>query len=142
MKNQELYQRSVDILLDAYNEKRLVHGNDCECAVGNLVRANGGASGGWFCPMLNYKEMVYREIPDANVKFKEKIEMTGYTINEIVSIEAAFESKSWVDEKNRTQYFGLCAVLDVLRKIHEVDTDSHEENQTKLTAIYNKFQLA
>lgn len=40
MKNKELYQKSVDILLDAYNNRELAHGEPCGCAVGNLVRAN------------------------------------------------------------------------------------------------------
>jgi hypothetical protein len=42
MKKPELYQKTVDILVDAYFNDTLVHGRCTACAVGNIVAANLG----------------------------------------------------------------------------------------------------
>ncbi len=40
MKNKSLYDKTVSILVDAYMNDTLQHGNCFACAVGNIVAAN------------------------------------------------------------------------------------------------------
>lgn len=42
MKRPELYQKTVDILVKAYFDDTLQHGNCYACAVGNIIAGNCG----------------------------------------------------------------------------------------------------
>jgi hypothetical protein len=166
MKNKELYQKSVDILLDAYNKKELQHGNPCGCAVGNLVKSNcdnlvKDTNPGtehfpfkpdwWFAAAQSFKEEKERgrwtnndSDYDEDEAYRQ-IESTGYTIEEIYQIEKAFEDaveeEDGFDEESSivgiSQIHGLRAALNKLAEIHEMKDDSVKENQTKLESIHN-----
>lgn len=146
MKNQELYQRSVDILLDAYNAGELEHMSCRACAVGNLVNATGGfAEPENFVPCWAEVITVYPGgLPLIDTRYyygnaKKEIDQTGYSYKELSRIEVAFEMAADKDEQHNTQYYGLCAVLDTLREIHEAEAEPHENNHKRLTEIFEKL---
>lgn len=168
MNRPELYQKSVNTLLDAYNNHELTHG-DCErCAVGNLLGgrdewsyavgytalAKDGTQYGRFARPIVIKltnGLGGSTRLDTCHSIGEKIiEESGYTRNEIIDIEYAFESSLPLDPSERKaytrgtlqkrgQFIGLCAVLDKLQEIHSAEIEQHEENVTKLEAIYEQF---
>lgn len=121
MKNEALFNQTVDILAKAYFAETLIHGSACACAVGNLVAANGDWSynGSWaavvLCPDLFLEGVV-----------REQIEATGYTVRQIIRIERAFEKVrpiAVMPSLDPDGYLGLLSVLDVLFEIHEVGAD-------------------
>jgi hypothetical protein len=132
------FNQTVDVLANAYLNDTLVVGNDCACAVGNLI-AHGmglkykgsfwdGRSPSWYMAyILDAKYMTHGN-------YREELEATGYTPREIVMIESAFEtgakksrrrgSESGSDEE---MFDALMAVVDVLSEIHEVPLEQKEE---------------
>ena len=162
MNRPELYEKTVNVLLDAYNDGELEHQNCCACAVGNI------------CKEASEKTRVYRgrwldyfltSIDDGSQKINEArderdaayklIKQTGYTIKELARVEWAFEKEiakelhpmSFKDRRNlleeiryskEYQFRGLCRVLDVLKEIHSTEEKTHEENIVKLTEIKNE----
>ena len=144
MKNETLYNKTVDILLQAYFNDTLRYWDCYACAVGNLVSAN-----------MGYK-IVNRQWSDNDgnrVGFKwagvhtiscgepvicaenytglakEQIDSTGYTFSQTSKIEQAFESGNKRDGDDK-MFNGLMAVIDVLDQIHE-NTDPLATEQTK-----------
>ena len=139
MKNQELFDRTIGILVKAYQNDTLFHGTGCACAIGNLIAHGMGykftgnifeinsidwdsdADYDWltvhkFGKMLNYPTQ-------AGIK---QLESTGYTIKQTCCIEDAFES---VDKKDYDGYLGLISIVDALMEIHEAT--SEEANSAK-----------
>ncbi len=117
MKNKEQFDNSIKVLVKAYLSDTLRHANCMVCAVGNLVCAGMGydmipAVKGWELPsgQLRY----YADWPYEG-SGEQEINSTGYTREDIVLIEEAFESKNG----DQDGYKGLCAVFDVLVKIHQ-----------------------
>jgi len=162
MKNEALYNKTVGILVDAYFNDTLQHGNCHACAVGNLVAANCGYK---FVPNRdeerNHVERIIwhnhiPEWPDVHSVFlrrvyipgtnsqrlrpelfkgraKLQIESTGYTFLETAAIEKAFENVPFLGNEEDYMFNGLMAVIDALDKIHE-NTDATTTQKTK-----NKF---
>lgn len=156
MKNKELFDRSVAVLTKAYINDTLKHGHCQACAVGNLVcaaRYNGdkqeyddaeivsafsGELGSWgwssvfsaqpndtdLNGMLKWEKSV--DLGEYAGRAKREIDSTGYTVDELVEIEYAFESCS---EEGDKMLNGLYAVYDVLCEIHEVQADEVPEAQ-------------
>ena len=155
MNRTEIYQKSIDILLDSYNNNTLEHSNCTACACGNLVAAANNykyvpKSHSWSGLSIEWENKRiadwYGLIIEDKVYNKEEgikqINSTGYTIEEFIKIEEAFEKADWTLEKKKRMFNGLTAVLNVLREIHEVDVEKSEENQQKLEKIYkNKLEL-
>lgn len=135
MKNQELYNRTVDILVNAYFNDTLVHGDCYACAVGNLVAANMGinlfessrkkiywanAQASWtFVHCCNSIGISNFNIQHYNGEAKEQIDSTGYTPYETAKIEYAFETAPKGKSEDEWMFNGLMAVIDVLDEIHE-----------------------
>ena len=142
MKNQKLFNRTVDILVKALKEGKLEHGDCQKCAVGNIVTSNmyGGVdgliTGAWYHPVACTTwntERLMQEIEDEG-KFSEysdlsykttlmQIMSTGYTIEELRRIESAFEDANQGPdgEYDSTGVYGLRNVYDELLRIHDVD---------------------
>jgi hypothetical protein len=88
--SKERFDKTVDVLVSAYLNDTLVHGNDCACAVGNMIcAAMGYKYGGWqanwhvglVCGLGGpFKEAAFIEVAS-----------TGYSVDEILTIERAFE---------------------------------------------------
>lgn len=157
MKNKALYEKTVSILVDAYFNDTLVHGNQCGCAVGNIVAANMGIKlhkidGGVLVPSYWDEDKVSsdktiknnglwfdRICPDFMDKvplqlINKQIKSTGYNWEQIEAIERAFENAQYSESEDIYMYNGLMAVIDVLDRIHE-NTDTNATEQTK-----NKFK--
>lgn len=162
MKNQELYQKSVDILAKAYVDNTLERANCCACAVGNLVAANCGIKMqkrrglvmtigesfemvlmlGWMDVHPHWQDVFMTngegiqffssEKYDLDHIAKEQIDSTGYTMWELAKIEHAFERNYKGEDP---MFSSLMAVIDVLDKIHEVD-------QAESKVSRDKFVLA
>lgn len=143
----KVYDNAVNVLLDAYNNETLQHGNPCGCAIGNLVAdANG------------FK--IYKRKEDNRVDWEGKdVEWfdlfgpnrsetpeqikTGLSIDEIIIIEDRFEKSRETyptHQEKKQQFNGLCAVLKVMETMVEEEVP-HQENMDKLETIKDKFVL-
>lgn len=141
MKNKELFNRTVDILVKAYRNDTLQHMNCYACAIGNLV-AHG----------MNYeynKDNDFKYYQNAYFHFfyllrnseegnkelgRQQIESTGYTIEELNKIERAFERSDRGNSGDDWMLNGLLAVYDTLCEIHEVN----KEEVTKGELVFVK----
>lgn len=149
----ELYHKTVNILFDAYFNDTLEHGNYCGCAVGNIVAANmhktffkisyeneigvdwvGEEDGGrhWFFS-IKPEELLCDEINQT--KALAQIKSTGYSVEELIKIESAFESADYGVCRDERMFNGLVLVLNALKEIHEV-TDDHETNVSRFSNHY------
>lgn len=156
MRNElQKFHETVGILVAAYMNETLVHGHPCGCAVGNLIATklnvcvilsgdrylsdnrrvpewDGSESGfSWF--KVLYPERV--KDGDASEGI-EHIRETGYSIEQILDMEKAFESvvecfgpngRGTNYSKDKDGYLGLMAVVDVLADIHGIDLSIKEE---------------
>lgn len=135
MKNESLYQDTVDILVNAYFNNTLAHGYCTACAVGNIVAANCGfnlerntmewldgddtTTGKWsfvFMTTNNIQCVLPHLYQD---EARRQIDSTGYTWQELAKIEYAFESAPRGKSEDEWMFNGLMAVIDVLDEIHE-----------------------
>src|SRR5688500_1047662 len=107
MKNKELYERTVSILVQAYFNDTLRHDDCTACAVGNIVLASGVPkcngedvsendyynNGAW--KMVFYTsgrdQYAYPETLKEYPIIKKIISITGYTWKQLAKIEFAFE---------------------------------------------------
>ena len=120
------FSHSVDVLVKAYMNDTLTHGNDCACAVGNLIAHELGVN-----PKSSWNpEWLVGYVCGVNIEDgRREIETTGYTVNEILRIERAFENVLYSNDHDEWNYKGLMAVVDVLADIHEIDLTTREESK-------------
>ena len=129
------FNNSVKVLVKAFLNGTLQKQNCMACAVGNLVAAAKGCVysviengivhtaniGDW------YSSGVMNQCRNrADHKELVEIAVTGYTFEQVVDIEAAFEGNGKNDDSMESQYEGLMAVVDVLATIHNVDLQQAE----------------
>jgi hypothetical protein len=142
MKNKELYDRTVSILVDAYMSGDLKY-EDCErCAVGNLVAASLGVkpqygiTDDWANAVSVATGHLYPpdKIPQSAL---DQIALTGYTPQEVADIELAFYmgvSKKIFMEKDEENFEGLMSVVECLDIIHEnTDTAITTSSKSRFT---------
>lgn len=185
MKNPEQFVKSVDILVDAYENGNLRHLSPCNCAVGNLIAYSQGTydyeskTGGSVASWTALIDAIRRNglVGTNNVHqlcetgsttyFRSKssgplyniniakfqAETTGYTINEIEKIEAAFEKIEIINESiqerrsNRDEdpMDGLLKAVSVLGEIHEIPEETlhcmKEKIQTNTYTKSFEFQI-
>lgn len=142
MKNQELFNKTIAVLVKAYFSGTLAHGDCACCAVGNLVCAGYGDELPKYpygdSDLHKYRDWGYllsgRKADNAGL---ENIRVTSYTSIELLKIENAFESGAnnihWQEYDNHTdkeiqesQYNGLMRVVDTLMQIHECTVEETE----------------
>lgn len=93
----ELYNQTVDLLLDAYNFNKLVHGNCKSCAVGSI------------CGDSTWSDYFYTADGEQITEFQEDFNLnktylnTGYSYKELMEIEYAFETSIYNIELNNKQ---------------------------------------
>lgn len=161
MKNPELFHKTVGILVNAYLNDTLEHGQPCGCAVGNLIAANNSygiykrEGDNWLFQFgavhrnANWTEVhaygKMRENPIIDAAYGRGIDellSTGYDTAQTCMIEQAFESPLFTNGKydgdkegqDPTGYLGLMAVCDTLMKIHE----ANEEEITQAKSLFVK----
>jgi hypothetical protein len=125
----ELYQRTIDILVDAYFNDTLKHGSCAACAVGNIISATNGIEIGkgtegepvWVGAETSwYVELCVPTYVDAiSESVKVQVVNTGYSILDLVKIEDAFEAAEYTTDADTWMFDGLMNVIDVLDEIHQ-----------------------
>lgn len=158
MKNKELYDKTIGILVDAYFNDTLKNGNCYACAVGNLVASNNGyeliivnESAAWcnkagrvvspkwdkvicsriesvFGFVTSVKQVV--DLDNYQGVARKQIESTGYGVVDFGKIEIAFEKGYNKNFVRDRMYSGLMAVVDALNIIHG-NTDVALTSQSK-----------
>jgi hypothetical protein len=142
MKNKELFNKSVSILVEAYRNNTLEHGNCYACAVANLIAGNndiqfflreifdGGLELNWSNshPMWHFVFLTVFEKQTINEQkyygnSKRQIDSTGYDLYELARIEKAFELAPKGNDEDDWMFNGLLEVYDVLCDIHEIDEE-------------------
>jgi len=153
MNRPELFVKSVDILVDAFNKGKLANMSVCNCAVGNLIAYRTGTyemrDTTWheLISEIRDRRLTKKQI-ETNVKdvtdkvFKGEhsssikymvgdIRKTEYSINEVEKIERAFEKVvdgEYVPQDafgNKVDVkTGLMRAIKVLGKIHEVPAET------------------
>lgn len=141
--NRPTFEQTVNVLVKAYLNDELKHG-DCEaCAVGNIVHAAGfpryhtgdnapmreDSCGSWkavFVTLAGKQRYNYWSDPLLEAKGLKMIEATGYTIKELARVELAFETADDGHSDDEWMFNGLMAVCDVLADIHGVDLSVKE----------------
>lgn len=138
MKKPELYQKTVDILVQAYFNDTLEHGNCAACAVGNIIAANNeidfkrGDSTpclfwdnkrlpvwGWIFQTDRDKKR-QRFSPESYIgEMKAEIDSSGYDLYDLRKIEYAFEMAEKGNSEEDYMFNGLMAVIEVLDTIHK-----------------------
>lgn len=147
---QATFDNTVSILVKAFLQGKLQHGSCTACAVGNLVtaarpelkRVNSriwALADGRNLDGMDWYQTVRRDFEEVTeavyTRGIEQLECTGYSLEQITQIEAAFEFRA-VDKEKRfsffsmeeseKQYNGLMAVVDVLAEIHNIDLTTAE----------------
>lgn len=125
MKREEIYHKSVNILVQAYFNDELVKGDCAKCAVGNLLKSDLWANvfattGGIQYYMSNVSYVPY-------ILGLETIRASDYSLEELMKIEYTFET-SFIGED--PMFNSLMAVIDVLDEIHE-NKDEEVSQATK-----------
>lgn len=134
MKNKELFEKTVNILVKAYQDDTLEYTNCSACAVGNIVAANngiqlkkrqnreieviGGKSDLWKHCFQSFGDGVkglneYRPLDSI-----QQIATTGYSIDEVAEIERAFHEGY---AENLDNFEGLMTLVDCLMIIHKAN---------------------
>lgn len=147
MKNKELFNRTISILVNAYHNNTLQHGYCSACAVGNLVAAGinteakksgtefqNGVLAVWDRVFMTTDRGQYFEIDKYEGEAKEQIDSTGYSVEDLAKIEYAFENVPmpahctlYTGDDDEWMFSGLMAVVDALMLIHEADNSEIEE---------------
>ena len=150
MNRSELYYKTITTLNDAWRKGGLSKGKCAACAVGNMLGTNKWAS--LFCTrkgvqhsmslndhvaeavLLNWTETLARQVYSQGVY---AIYESGYTQQELMRVEFAFETAPEVEDNERqSQYNGLCSVFEVLQQIHEVEFSIAQTSKEELDCVY------
>lgn len=153
MNREKEYYETVDLLLDAFSKATLQHGSCAACAVGNICAKGVGIEtldlkdlnaltepikyphSHWFSAINVNPEYITIEGSEGN----KAMDSTPYTRDELLDIERSFENEAYKDQLGRTQLHGLTAVLNQLKKIHEVDQEISDTNQKRLKEVHNEL---
>lgn len=150
MKTSDRFNKAISALVQAFFNETLAKGSCTACAVGSIIAANIGATiekksfqcdmslRPWIEVFATNGETGHNEInEDAYVgRAKVLIDSTGYSWQELSSVENAFEVNTKIsfsryrflnkEQIMEDQYNGLMAVVDVLCNIEGI-----ESNETK-----------
>jgi hypothetical protein len=149
MKNKELYDKTISILVKAYLNDTLLNGFCSACAVGNIIAENNGLrishrsltmdcwinkSGDLISPIWNnvFITTLYQSRHPEQYKgaTKKEIDSTGYTWEDLAKIEYVFETSGRkIQDRGERMYNGLMSVVEVLGQIHEVEKETTEETK-------------
>lgn len=146
MKDLKKFNHTVNVLLKAYLNDTLQHGNCFACAVGNLIKdarkyTYGKSKAGrliWMevqtarwrhVFMTNFVSVQERDPSKYIGEAKAEIDSTGYTWQQLARIEYAFETADEGKSNDDWMFNGLMAVVDVLAKIHEIDLETVKETK-------------
>ena len=151
MKNQELFDRTISILVKAYFNDTLEYSDCAACAVGNILADCNGTT----VVKDEFGSFIWsdndRWIPWGNVirvgegllysgyptHIANKMKKSGYSLNELTAIEYAFyNGVRYVPietPKQEENFIGLMSVLDALMKIHEANETEIQQAKSLFT---------
>jgi len=141
------FDNTVDILVKAYLNNTLKHGDCTACAVGNILGRRSQWNRLFVTPcdgpvILPQKfagegELLYGVITSIKIESEfdrqllseslELISESGYTVQELAMVENAFESAPRGKNQDEWMFNGLMNVVDTLAIIHNIDLSSKEE---------------
>lgn len=144
------FNHTLSVLVKAYFDGTLQHGNCHACAVGNIVaESNKVKFTGNVFNVIAPDRIVWDErftyprwqdvfitatkgyqtvMPDKyEGAAKEQIDATGYTWQELSRIEYAFENAACGKSEDDYMFNGLMAVVSVLSEIHNIDLETTEK---------------
>lgn len=150
------FQETMSILVDAYLNGTLMHGNCAACVVGNIIAAKLGCKittfkntfgedfylwrrgGQRFTPLWGLVFITGSDGPVQNPKAymgncKLQIDASGYSWEDLARIEIAFERTAYCIDPDQAMFDGLMSVCDVLAEIHGIDLT--EKEQAKLLFV-------
>lgn len=154
MNRETLFHKTITTLNEAYRDGALSHGRCDACAVGNILKTDHW--GAIFATDLSdpkvigclqsakkgpYYQKRYTspsqscEEYDAALGMKAIIS-SGYTLDELMRIEFAFETCDKSGGGKNLQYNGLTAVFEVLADIHQVDISIKNLSMSSLNEVY------
>jgi hypothetical protein len=152
MKNKELFDKTVKILVNAYLNNSLEPGNCHACAVGNIIAANMGIKYNkdlqWIGRQVAWSRVfVTFSFRIAQVKRPwaytgealEQINSTGYSWEDLARLEYAFERAPRSKAREEQMFNGLMAVAEVLGEIHEMDEKTKEVTKELFARIPQKI---
>ncbi len=155
----ERYEKSVDVLLDAYNKGALFHGNCNACAVGNLcggrmewsmIIPQTAKNGESICRAERVLKLKRELVIEYRTEGRNSIRHSGLSRLELTTIETAFEMSVidtdegrdyWREGENQKQgqFIGLSAVLKVMVGMVEEEVP-HKENMERLETVYENVK--
>jgi hypothetical protein len=131
------FNHTLNVLVKAYLNGTLEHGQCSACAVGNIVMESCPDARmllieGWPLVFVSEGDDKQRLRPgEYKGEAKRQIDATGYTWQELARIEKAFEKHDSFSEDESIiesdMFNGLMAVVDVLAEIHNIDLQHREE---------------
>lgn len=128
MKRKKLFDKTVIVFLKAYDDKKLIHGDYCSCAVGNLIANSMGYeivkreyNYSWSQSKGShwYDLICLRGDEKDHEETLKEIKSTGYSLGELFSIEKAFENGC--GNNSDLVYNSVMNVIECLVDIHEGD---------------------
>lgn len=146
MKKQELFDKTVGILVKAYFGNTLEYSDCRACAIGNMIASNndisifrnedngftcfGGNSGGWNDVIVLGEGKLIRE-SSRSEQSVTKLLSTGYSLIELAKIEERFykgicHNDKWSDISDDINFNGMMAVVELLSEIHEATSEEAE----------------
>ena len=122
MKNKELFERTVNILVNAYINDHLLHGSCSACVVGNLCGRKMSWSNVFYTCGKTQDFFIEEYVGEA----KKQIDSTGYSLDELRKIEYSFETCERDHDDDKYMLNGLMSVIDCLMIIHEANIEETE----------------
>jgi hypothetical protein len=135
MKNKELFDKTISILVKAYMNDTLKHGECAYCVVGNLIHAGGynfdyDPFGENDTQWLRYLENTFKKTGNGwkhsnlnPIIAIEQLSYVGYSHKDLFRIEKAFERCGISKDEDQHMLNGLMAVVNLLQEIHEVEEE-------------------
>lgn len=146
-------QKAIDIFIDALNNGTLAKGDYNACAVGNLISHSMGLKANSLSEQMKLENVNFwmegfsdGKLNDTfnNLKFIEKCEITGFTVEELCQIEGVFEKNTDIGydiycfcskkEIFEDQLRGLSAVIELMKTF----SDKLENNFSIVEVFTNK----
>lgn len=146
------FNHTLSVLVKAYFEGTLQHGNCHACAVGNIVAESNkfkftGKQLGFFGRIIwddalsmgqkpMWQELFVTSTKGSQIinhdnydgEVKEQIDATGYSWRELARVESAFESAHDEEgDQDECMFNGLMNVVEELAKIHNIDLETTEK---------------
>jgi len=124
------YRQAYDRIVDAYFKDEIRICDSCKCFVGNLL---GGTYVWNGCRTIESRLTTIHENTKSGMLLLNEY---GYTPLQITQLEGVFmEFNTWDDEEDI--FRGMCAALDMLKKIHEESGETVEPIPFKKRELIN-----